>query len=106
MNEPGAVPPGSRGELELWRNEVREFCEDTLRQLQQLSSMLDSELQGNEPRAGVSTDTVSRMETQTLDLPIKPKPADEPVDSSRSRLENLKRQLSEKLRQTDRDADS
>ena len=81
-----------RLDLRVWRTEVREFCEDTLRQLRQITDLLNTELAGSEG-------TPSRDERE---------PSEEiaahssEIDSSRSRLESLKRQLSEKLGHADR----
>ncbi len=85
MNQPDSVESRSeRVDLRVWRNEVREFCEDTLRQLKQISELLNAELtdgKGNDEREKIEEATAPSSE----------------MDNSRSRLESLKRQLSEKL---------
>jgi len=100
VNDANTQPNVTQNELELWRNEVREFCEDALRQLQQLSSDLDATYgdAGTHQRK-TSDQTVFDMVRQG-EQAVAP---NERSDASGNRLENLKRQLSEKLRQSGND---
>ena len=90
MNQPDS-PVESRSErldLRIWRSEVREFCEDTLRQLRQITDLLNAELSESDGAPG-------KIDRETSDE-LPPVHSSE-IDSSRSRLESLKRKLSEKL---------
>lgn len=80
-----------RLDLRVWRSEVRDFCEDTLRQLRQITDLLNADLSGSE---GTMDCDEGEPSEET------PAPASE-MDNSRSRLESLKRQLSEKLGNAD-----
>ena len=98
MNHPESVPSASeyrseRIDLQLWKTEVREFCEDALRQLNFMTQKLDAELHAHR-----QTDGSGPSETRELEERDSTSTG---IDSSRSRLENLKRQLSEKLRQNE-----
>ena len=105
MNDTDAQSNVTQNEQELWRIEVREFCEDALRQLQQLSSDLDASFRN------VESHERKMSEPSVLDMPRSDERAtqsatlDDRSDTSKNRLENLKRQLSEKLKQSVNDTD-
>lgn len=83
------------GALTGWREEVRSFLEKTLDDIQRLSADLwcgarDADV----PRATARTAQSAAARPAT---PAR-EPTDDPMDASQTRLENLKRRLSEKLR--------
>lgn len=102
MNDANAQTNGNQNELELWRKEVREFCEDALRQLQKLSRDLDASYSDTKPHEKEALDpSVLEMVRQDEQAEAN----EDRSDMSGNRLENLKRQLSEKLRQSGNDTE-
>ena len=102
MNDANAQTNRTKNELELWRDEVREFCEDALRQLQQLSRDLDASYSDARP------DAKEASNPSVLEMVRQDEQAETPEnisDTAGNRLENLKRQLSEKIRQSGNDTE-
>lgn len=88
--------------LATWREEVRGFVERTL---QEIHSVVAG-IQPKQPpvESASSVETRPRVTTTVRSESSNRSTGSEPLDSSRTRLENLKRRLSEKLQtqQTDR----
>ena len=102
VNDANAQTNRTQNELELWRDEVRDFCEDALRQLQQLSRDLGASCSDARPHEKEASDP------SVLEMVRQDEQAEAPEDgsdSSGNRLEKLKRQLSEKLRQSGNDTE-
>ncbi|MDG2385422.1 MAG: hypothetical protein P8N76_27370 [Pirellulaceae bacterium] len=97
--------------LALWRNEVRQFCEETILELQKVTATLQSDLASTPDWTPAKKQpTAKNQPGQSTALTASPPTSQEPkavacgdddVGSSESRLENLKRQLSEKLSKSD-----
>lgn len=102
MNDANAQTNRTENELELWRDEVRDFCEDALRQLQKLSRDLGASYSDARPHEKEASDPsvleMVRQDEQT-------EAPEDGSDTSGNRLEKLKRQLSEKLRQSGNDTE-
>ena len=94
-------------DFEAWRDEIEIFCQQTLAQLQELTSG------GSETNLGVSDESKvvaprssappQAPSTPTLSRPSQEAPAPRDLDSSQDRLANLKRELAAKLSNAARD---
>ena len=94
--------------LDLWRNEVRQFCEETILELKKVTATLQADRTSQLASLATEKEVVKQPQrSDSTALPMTSNESsgvswnDDEADSSGSRLENLKRQLSEKLRQSD-----
>jgi hypothetical protein len=90
-----SVQPDDAAALAGWREEVQDFLERTLQEIQDAIAELEPRLQEHAPPRPPAA-TPPRVE------PARPRPAGRAevpnqMDASQTRLENLKRRLSEKL---------